>query len=86
MRAEVQHPITSDENKGEIGLAKLEEAELDAHRHQIVRDLRNLVEKYRAIFDWDVPDIDQGVADQLILGQLRRATNDIERELEGRSK
>jgi len=26
-----------------------------------------MVEKYRKIFDWDVPDIDQAVADKLIV-------------------
>jgi len=28
---------------------------------------KNLVGKYRAIFDWDVPDIDQIAAEKLIL-------------------
>jgi hypothetical protein len=67
-------------------LPKVEETELDAHRDQIIRDVRKLVEKYRAIFEWDVPDIDQDSADRLILGQLRGSIDDIERELRNRSK
>jgi hypothetical protein len=37
-------------------LPKLEQFEIEAHRGEIVRDVRHLVEKYRAVFDWDVPD------------------------------
>lgn len=62
-------------------MAKLEEIELDAYRDQIGDDLKRLVEKYRAIFDWDVPDIEQGVADRLILGQLRKCMDAVEREV-----
>ena len=39
-------------------MAKIEEIELEAHRGQIDADVKRLVEKYRAIFDWDVPEID----------------------------
>ena len=42
-------------------MAKIEQLEL------------RLVEKYRAIFDWDVPEIDQNVADKLILAEMRTA-------------
>jgi hypothetical protein len=45
----------------------IEQTELNEHRAQIIVDVRKLVEKYRALFDWDVPDIDQRVADKLIL-------------------
>jgi hypothetical protein len=56
----------------------IEQKELDAHRAQIIADVRKLVEKYRAIFDWDVPDIDQRVADKLILTEIGKALDDIE--------
>ena len=45
--------------------------------------LKKLVEKYRAIFDWDVPDIDQAAADKLILTEVRRAVDALERKLLG---
>jgi hypothetical protein len=54
-------------------VARIEEKELQAHRDQIGADVKKLVEKYRAIFDWDVPDIDQGVADKVIVTELRKA-------------
>jgi hypothetical protein len=64
-------------------MAKIEEIELEGHRSQIIADVKSLVEKYRAIFDWDVPEIDQGVADKLILVEMRKAFDDIENKLPG---
>jgi hypothetical protein len=62
-------------------MAKIEQLELDAHRAQLVSDVKRLVEKYRAIFDWDVPEVDQEGADKLILGAIRNALEDIEKDL-----
>jgi hypothetical protein len=56
----------------------IEQKELDGHRAQIISDVRKLVDKYRAIFDWDVPDIDQRLADKLILTAVRKAIDDVE--------
>jgi hypothetical protein len=61
-------------------MANIEQAERAAQHEQLVRDIRSLVEKYRAIFDWDVPDIDQARADKLILDDMRRALDGIEQE------
>ena len=60
-------------------MGKMEAAELDNHRHQLATDVRSLVEKYRAIFEWDVPEIDQVAANRLILGAIRRELDDVER-------
>lgn len=60
---------------------KLEQIELANHREQIVADVKRLVEKYRAIFDWDVPEIDQAAADRLILGEIGKALVDVEKKL-----
>ena len=62
-------------------MPKLEQFELEAHRGEIVRDVRHLVEKYRAVFDWDVPDIDQAAADRLILTEAVTAVNALKDEL-----
>ncbi len=64
-------------------MAKIEQLELEGHRSGIIADVKILVEKYRAIFDWDVPEIDQNVADKLILAEMRKALDDIEKELLG---
>ena len=62
-------------------MAKIELLELEAHRSQMIKDVKKLVEKYRAIFDWDVPDIDQGFADKLILVEIRQALDGIDKQL-----
>ena len=64
-------------------MPKLEQIELQHNRDQIVADVRKLVEKYRAIFDWDVPEIDQAAADRLILREIGKALDDIEKKLLG---
>jgi hypothetical protein len=64
-------------------VAIIEQIELESHRSGIISDMKHLVEKYRAIFDWDVPEIDQGVADKLILVEMRKALDDIEKKLLG---
>ena len=64
-------------------MAKIEERELEGHRDQIIADVKKLVEKYRAIFDWDVPDIDQAAADKLIVTEVRKALDELERKLLG---
>ena len=64
-------------------MAKIEEKELEGHRAQIIADVKKLMEKYRAIFDWDVPDIDQTAADKLILAEIRKALDALEQKLMG---
>ena len=64
-------------------MARIEQKELEEHRDQIIADVKKMVEKYRAIFDWNVPDIDQTVADKLILGEVRKALDEIEKKLLG---
>jgi hypothetical protein len=61
-------------------MAKIEMLEMQAQRGQLVADVNALVEKYRAIFDWDVPEVDEALADRLILQTLRGALDDIEAE------
>lgn len=58
-------------------MSKMEQLELNAHRSEIVADMRSLVEKYRTIFDWDIPEIDQRAADALILAAMHTALDDI---------
>jgi hypothetical protein len=62
-------------------MATLEHIELENHRHQIAADVKGLVEKYRAIFDWDVPEINQHAADRLICCEIGKALDAVEDEL-----
>ena len=61
-------------------MAQIEELEMDAHRAQLNADLRRLVDKYRAIFGWDVPEVDEALSERLIIDSLRRALDGIERQ------
>ncbi len=58
-------------------MGTMEQLELDAHREQIVADMHDLFEKYRAIFDWDIPEVDQKNADKLILKAMHSALDHI---------
>jgi hypothetical protein len=61
-------------------MTEIEKLELSAHRSDIIKDVNNLIEKYRAIFGWDVPDIDENLANRLILKEVRQALDDIQNE------
>ena len=61
-------------------MTDIEKLELAAHRRDIIEDVNNLIEKYRAIFGWDVPDIDEKVANRLILDEVRQALDDIQND------
>ncbi len=58
-------------------MAAMEQLEMDAHRGQLRSDLRALVEKYRAIFDWDIPGVDEADADRLIIEALRSSLDEM---------
>ena len=62
-------------------MAKIEELELDAQRRQLESDVKALVEKYRSIFEWDVPDIDERHAGRLIVAAIREALDGVENTL-----
>lgn len=62
-------------------MASIEQIELDHHRKAMTADMQHLVEKYRAIFDWDVPDINQTQADHLIIAALVTALDEIKKSL-----
>ena len=59
-------------------MAKMEHLELQARREAIESDVRNLVERYRTIFEWDVPDIDEPLSDRLIVSAIREALDRVE--------
>ena len=58
-------------------MKKMEQLEMDAHRKDLINDMHRLLEKYRTIFGWDIPEIDQPGADKLILAAMHKALDDI---------
>jgi len=67
-------------------MKRIEDREMEAHRETMTADAMKLVEKYRAIFDWEVPDIDQTVADKIILDELRKALDKIQNSILAQDK
>jgi hypothetical protein len=59
----------------------LERLELEAHRERLEADTRRLVEKYLAIAEWDVPEIDEPLASRLIITAVRQALDRLEKAL-----
>ncbi|MBU1436906.1 MAG: hypothetical protein KJ930_12440 [Gammaproteobacteria bacterium] len=62
-------------------MSQLEQLELTAHRADIIKDVNDLIDKYRAIFEWDVPDIDEKLTNRLILNEVRQALAAIQQDL-----
>lgn len=62
-------------------MAQIEELEMDAYRAQLKSDLWRLFDKYRAIFGWDVPEVDEALSERLIIDSLRRALDDLEQQI-----
>jgi len=59
-------------------MSRIEQLEMNARREQLSADVKEIVERYRSIFSWDVPEVDEALSDRLILGALRLAIDDIE--------
>ena len=59
-------------------MSDIEQIELDHHRQQIVDDVEKLVQKYRRIFDWDVPENDDAEAKKLILRAIREVLDEMD--------
>ncbi|MFI8384270.1 hypothetical protein [Pseudomonas sp. NPDC079086] len=62
-------------------MPQLEQLELQAHREQLNADVRQLVDKYLAIAEWDVPEIDEPLAIALIITAIRQALDGVEQAL-----
>lgn len=62
-------------------MAPTEQLELAAYREQLQADVRQLVDKYLAIAEWDVPDIDEPLAMQLSIAAIRRTLDQLAQAL-----
>lgn len=55
----------------------IENIEMNKLRKPMDQDLNKLVDKYIRIMDWDIPDIDESKARQLILDEIKLAISRI---------
>jgi hypothetical protein len=62
-------------------MAQAERLELEAHRAALEADVGQLVDKYLAIAEWDVPAIDEPLAIRLIVAAMRQALDRVEQAL-----
>ncbi len=62
-------------------MRQIEMLEMDTHRAQLNSDLRRLIDKYVAIFEWDVPEVDEPLSVRLIIESLRRSLDDLDQRV-----
>ena len=63
-------------------MAAMEQIELERHREQITADVKSLIDKYRSIFEWDVPEVNEPAVNRLIIGAMRQALDEAEQSLD----
>lgn len=59
-------------------MTQLAQINLNNYRKNIVKDVKNLIEKYHIIVEDKTPDIDDDLADALILREVRNALKNIQ--------
>lgn len=67
-------------------MAKMEQIELERYREQLTEDVKGVTDKYRSIFEWDVPEVDEVAANTLIVGAILQALDRVETTLSGSAK
>jgi hypothetical protein len=56
----------------------IEQIEITRYRHEIVADLQHMVAKYCRIIGWEVPEVDERQARQLIFSAIKDSLAEIE--------
>jgi hypothetical protein len=59
-------------------MSSMEEIEMEKHRKALDKDMLSLVDKYLRAIEWDVPEVDEARARQLVLDEIKRAVSRIE--------
>lgn len=62
-------------------MANIEELEMAAHKAELNSDVKGLFIKYRAIFGWDVPEVDEALSERLIIESLRQALDELQEQV-----
>ena len=61
-------------------MADLETVEMSRYHRELEDDVRHLVKKYCRIMSWDVAELDEAKARELIFASLRGALDQVEKE------
>jgi len=59
-------------------MSDMQEIEIERYHKRIVKDMRHLIERYREIMAWDIPENDPVEADKLIFQAVHAALDEIE--------
>lgn len=59
-------------------MSDIQEVEVNRYHARIVKDMRHLIERYREIMAWDIPENEPVEADRLIFKAIREALDKIE--------
>ncbi len=59
-------------------MSQMQEIEIDRYHKRIVKDMKHLIERYREIMAWDIPENDPVEADKLIFKAVHEALDEIE--------
>ncbi|WOX06357.1 hypothetical protein [Microbulbifer pacificus] len=59
-------------------MASMEQIEMEKHRKALDKDVVHLVDKYLRAMEWDIPDVDEPTARQMILDEIKREVGRIE--------
>ncbi|MGV6857604.1 MAG: hypothetical protein ACWA5X_01390 [bacterium] len=63
-------------------MTSMQEIELERHHKALVKDVNHLVEKYRRMMDWDIPENDEPLSDRLIIQAIRKALDAVDARLQ----
>ncbi len=61
-------------------MSKMQEIEIERYHKRIDKDVRHLIERYREIMAWDIPENDPDEANRLIFKAVHAALDKIENE------
>ena len=62
-------------------MSKIEELELQAYKNNITSDVAALLDKYRAIFTWDIPEVDIHYVEKLVLDEIAKTVEQLTSDL-----
>ncbi len=60
-------------------MSEMQEIEINRYYNRIVKDMSHLIERYREIMAWDVPENDPVEADRLIFKAIHGALKELEK-------
>lgn len=61
-------------------MSSMEEIEMEKRRKALGKDVASLLDKYLRAMEWDIPEVDENKARQLILDEIKQAISRLENQ------